>query len=445
MKDEAVILLAQFEDYSWHKLAKYIAGNLKLGTVINMNYYQPLLETFSRAIAYDYAKRMTEIGVKGMNEEIIELVRRERPRYVIWLRNMYEFLESTFASVRSEGSKIIGLFVDDEYRFAYYSKWWTPYVDYVVTFDFEALPKYQALGARVIHVLPCEGTPVALDWSNIEEKYEVSFVGGKGKSCRENYVNELKKRNIPVSLFGKGWEGGYVSTNDMIDIFTTSKINLNFSGTDHRTGLKGRMTFILLAGGFLLTEYTPGLEKYFQLGKEIICFKNSKEMTDKINYYLSHDEERRAIARAGWERAVKEYTPFHMFSRIFDEIEKDAGVGDKKNEPEVLKMPLLVRTGPSQYYFQWGRGFMEEGYDGLWKDALEKAVSYNPFNLSARYYNFIGSLPLFSRPVFFKLYLLCQAAVKLWRKLLLKLLDWSDYLPLLGDLKQSVLRRLNYI
>jgi len=444
MITETIILLGHLEDQSEHRLAKYMTGNLKLGTVIDINYYKPIQEIFSKAIAYDYVERITKIGIKGVNEEIIELVRKERPKYIFWLRSMYEFLESTFMAIRDEGSTVVGLFVDDEYRFAYFSKWWIPYMDYIVTFDVEAVPKYKALGARLIHVLPCEGTPVERDWPKVEEKYEVSFVGWRDKAEREWYINEIRKRNIPVSLFGRGWEGGYVATEDMIDIFKTSKINLNFSRTGNRTGLKGRLTFIMLAGGFLLTEYTPGIECYFELDKEIVCFKNAAEMIDKITYYLSHDEERQAIAKAGWERAVNEYTPFHMFSRIFNEVEKDLATGDNKSHPQELKMPIWVRNGPSQYYFQWGRGFLEEGYEGFWKDAIAFSLSYNPFNIAAWYYYAIGILPSFLRPLFFKLYLPFHAIVRLCRKVCGILLVWADSLPYLRDLKRIVSKSLSF-
>jgi len=445
MIDETVILLSQLEDCSGHRLAKYIPGHLEFNTDIDIYFRKPLQQVFSKVIAYDFTKRMIEIGVKGVNEEVIGLVRREHPKYVLWLSATYEILESTFDIIREEGSIVVGWFFDDEYRFAHYSKWWVPHLDYCVTFDVEALPKYKALGARVIPELCCEGIPIERDWSNIEEKYDVSFVGWRDKAQREQYINEIKKRNIPVHLFGRGWEGGYVSTEEMIDIFKTSKINLNFSMKGSGiVGIQGRITFVCLAGGFLLTEYATDIERYFEIGKEIACFKNAEEMIEKITYYLNHDEERRAIAQAGWKRATNEYTPFHMLSRVFDEIEKDLATGDRKTYPQKLKMPIWVRNSPSQYYFQWGKAFLEEGYDGLGKDAIALSLSYNPYNIAARYYNIIGSAPAFMRPPLCKLYLPFRVAGKLCTKVLIKLLGWADSIPYLRNLKQRTSKELHY-
>ncbi len=181
MISETVILLSAFEDCSKHKFARYIDGHLVFTTDININYYKPLQQIFSRVIAYDFVKQITEIGIVGINMAIIRLVKKEHPKYVIWLSSMYELLKSTLDAIREEGSIVIGWFVDDEYRFASYFKWWIPHVDYCVSGDIEAVEKYKALGARVIHIFPCVGVPIERNWVDIDERYNVSFVGWRDK------------------------------------------------------------------------------------------------------------------------------------------------------------------------------------------------------------------------------------------------------------------------
>lgn len=442
--DDKILLLARLEDFSQHRLAKYIDHNLEMNTPVDILVNQPLQSIFSSVIQYDFVLRMTEIGIEGINKEIIDLVRKEKPKYVLWFSTVYEIMESTLDAIRREGCKVVAWFGDDEYRFEYYCKWWLPHIDYCITNDIEAVPKYEKLGIRAVFVFPCEGIPLQPDWSKVEEKYEISFVGRKAKPGREQYVNEIINRNLPISAFGRGWDGGFVTTDEMVDIFRTSKINLNFSGTAHRKGIKGRMVFVCLSGGFLLTEYVPGLEEYFEIGKEVVCFNDSEEMIEKINYYLSHDEERRAVAKAGWTRAVNEYTPVHMMSRIFTEIENDIAAGEKKNRPVPINMPISVRNSPSYFFFQWGRAYLEEGYEELWKGTLMLSLSSNPFNISARYYYIIGSLPPSLRPVFFNLYLPFTATKKNLMRVIIRLLVWADSVPGLNKLKQSVSRSLHY-
>ena len=394
MINDTIILLSRLEDCSGHRLSKHFSDRLAHYFPHRVNFYEPLLKIFSKVIPYDFTKRTTEIGVRGVNEEIIELVRKEHPKYVLWIPARYEFQESTFDAIRKEGSKLVAFFGDDEFKFDDYSKWWAPHLDYCITLDIEAVPKYRALGARVIQTLHGSGIPVNVNWSNMREKYDVSFVGSIAKPGREQYINELRKRKIPVHLIIKEW-GELIPYQEMIDTFGDSRINLNFSRTSHgdRMGLKGRITEICLAGGFLLTEYAPGIENYFEIDKEIACFHNTEEMIDKVNYYLDHDEERRAIAQAGWKRATSEYTPFHMFSRVFGEIEEYIAWEGERSHPQELRMPMGIRRRFSAYYSNWLKAFSLENYQDLSKDAFTLSISYNPFNIWAWCYYIASFLP----------------------------------------------------
>lgn len=387
------------------RLLKYVKNYLGVYLPFNLYLYEPLQKIFSKVILYDYLKRRAEIGVKAVNEEIIDMVRKEHPEYVIWTSWQYDIQEATFEEIRKE-STVVGWFFDDDWRFDEYSKWWAPYLDYCVTNAIEAVPKYRELNARVIQTVPNTGIAIDRDWSNIEERYDVSFVGSRICADRNHYINILKKNNIPVQLFGDGW-GGYVSFEEMIDVFKTSKINLNFSkdvANQEKLQIKGRVFQVCMAGGFMLTEYAPGIEKYFDIDKEIVCFRNAKEMLQKITYYLEHEKERRAIARAGWEKATNEYTSYHMVARVFWEIEQDMVARENypKPRPQKLKIPMHIRNIRSRYHFQWARALLEENYSkDLWKDALALSLSYNPdsVRLGALYYCAVSFLPPFMRPV----------------------------------------------
>ncbi|MCK5104067.1 MAG: glycosyltransferase, partial [Cyclobacteriaceae bacterium] len=73
------------------------------------------------------------------------------------------------------------------------------------------------------------------------------------------------------------------------------------------------------SGCFLLTEYHDNLQEYFRPGVEIETFRNEKELTEKIYYYLDNPEERKAIARRGQERCLREYSMAKRASE-FDHI-----------------------------------------------------------------------------------------------------------------------------
>jgi len=413
MINKKVILLPPFKYFYQNRLIKYMESASSI--CARLWYYKALEKIFSEVIAYDYGARLFEIGPKGINEEIIKLVRKEHPDYLIWTAGSYEFQESTFDSIRKEGTIVVGVFVDDTYRFDEYSKYWIPHIDYCVTSDIEAASKYRELGAKYILEPPITGDIVIdRDWSKIEEKYNVSFVGHKGHD-REKYIKELKKRNIPIQLFGGEREGGYVSLEEMLNIYWSSKINLNFSKTTfNKLQMKGRVFEVCMTGGFLLTEYVPYIENYFEIDKEIVCFKNSEEMIDKINYYLNHDEERRAIAKAGWERAINNYTSFHLLSDIFKEIEDDINPHTKQDSSfgVGVKMSRQMCKNFSNHYFGWGLAFAMTNSKKLWKDALSLSLSYKWFNVLTWCCYFLAFSPCFMRPALFKLYKRVYKTVK---------------------------------
>lgn len=394
MINKTIVLIVQLEDFSNNRLARHFSHKLAHLFPHDVNFYQPMQEVFSKVIHYDIIRRTIEIGVRGVNEEIVELVKKENAEYVFWLPARYELREATLDRIRNEGAVLVAWFGDDHFKFDSYTKWWLPHLDYSITIDIDSVPKYEALGARVIHTIHHSGQPVDIDWSTLKTKYEISFVGSIEKPGREEYLRELQERNFPVSLFVKEW-GGYVPFDEMLRIFSTSRINLNFSRASHseRTGIKGRVTEICLAGGFLLTEYTPGIEDFFEIDEEIVCFRNTEEMIYKINYYLAHEEERQTIARAGWERATAEYTPVQMITRIFDTIEKDNSLKTGNKNMPAFKTPSWVKRRFSNYFSSWQKAFLLEGDTRLAGDAFRYSISYNPFNVWAWSFYLAGFLP----------------------------------------------------
>ena len=71
-------------------------------------------------------------------------------------------------------------------------------------------------------------------------------------------------------------------------------------------------------GGFLLTEWAEGLERYYTPGREIEVFHSLAELAEKIDYYLVRPAERDAIAQAGYERTCREHTYNQRLAEVLD-------------------------------------------------------------------------------------------------------------------------------
>ena len=392
---------------------------------------EPLKKIFSKVLRYDFGTNYAKSGVLRTNNEIIELVRAERPKYVLWPSMSYEILESTFQAIRKKGAFVIGWFFDDECRFDEYSRWWIPYFDYILTCDKESVRKYQELGATAMHLL-VTANPDVYRRLEIQKRYDVSFVGSK-IADRESMVNQLRARGIQVQTFGRGWSSGPVSLGELVNSYNASKINLCFVksyGVNTRPQMKDKIFDICMCGGFLLCEYIPGIEDFFEVDKEIVCFRDVEEAAIKIRYYLDHEDERQAIAQAGWERAQCDYNQSTWLLRIFEEIEKDIKSGNRRDigKPGQLDMPQHIRKLPSSYHLRWAKVLMREGFDRKrWQEELDLALFYDPENIGVRRLRLISSLPAFIRP----------SVIHLWAAVgRLKQAMWSPLAAI------SVLRRI---
>lgn len=99
---------------------------------------------------------------------------------------------------------------------------------------------------------------------------------------------------------------GYADYNKVMPkVFRNSCINLNITLRSIKSGIPLRALDIMGCGGFLLSNYQKELGEYFEENKEIVMFYNLEDCLGKINYYLTHEDERKAIAIAGY-KAVRE-------------------------------------------------------------------------------------------------------------------------------------------
>ena len=102
--------------------------------------------------------------------------------------------------------------------------------------------------------------------------------------------------------------GGVNTLNEMPKVFHASKINLNITMRAIETGLSLRIWDILGCGGFLLTNYQPEIPEYFDIGKDLETYESMEELEQKIQYYLTHEEERIEIAINGYEKTAVHHT-----------------------------------------------------------------------------------------------------------------------------------------
>jgi spore maturation protein CgeB len=182
-----------------------------------------------------------------------------------------------------------------------------------------------ALGAkRVIAVDkaydPHVHCPVAVSESDIG-RYgaDVGFVGTY-EEARARSLSFLALNGIALRVWGNGWEawsdrppGLIIEDRAVVNserelAYTKSlcatRINLGFLRKLNRDTQTDRTMEIPACGAFMLAERSADHLRLFREGQEAAFFGSDDELLDKVRYYLVHEDERAAIARAGRQRCL---------------------------------------------------------------------------------------------------------------------------------------------
>lgn len=110
--------------------------------------------------------------------------------------------------------------------------------------------------------------------------------------------------------------------SELPKVFHASKINLNFTIPNIKSGIPLRIWDVLGSGGFLLTNYQAEIPYYFEEGKDLVCFDGIDDLREKVRYYLAHEEEREAIARSGYQKVKVHHSYVERINAMLEQIER---------------------------------------------------------------------------------------------------------------------------
>lgn len=114
---------------------------------------------------------------------------------------------------------------------------------------------------------------------------------------------------------------GYADYNtEMPLVFKRSKINLNITLRGIRSGVPLRAFDIMGAGGFLLSNFQADYLDLFVPGEDFVYYESKEDLLQKIDYYLTHEEERAAIARNGHDKVAAAHTYRHRVREMLERV-----------------------------------------------------------------------------------------------------------------------------
>ena len=336
------------------------------------NLYLPLCDIAGEVIRFDYDlfpiclhqdfnnpanKGAIEYHKPRIEKELIsqiEAVHKKTP-----IDMFFSYFASSYCSpeiikkIGAMGITTVNWFCNASYQF-YLVEEIAPAYDYCLVPEKFRLEDYRWVGANPIYCQEA-ANPNIYKPNNIEKDIDISFTGQR-YADRYLYIRDLHNAGLQLKVFGENWNtrppkgalkkllrsvynivrkdkpvpssvfGSYISDEEMVKLYSRSKINLGFANCYAEPGEKPikqvrlRDFEVPMSGGFYLTEYFEELTDFFVPHKEIVCFTDTKDCIDKAKYYLAHSQEREEIRLAGHQRALKDHSWQKRLRDAFDRM-----------------------------------------------------------------------------------------------------------------------------
>lgn len=285
--------------------------------------------------------KVTGSYTEMLSELILDSV-TERPVDILICMAQAPLTGNTLTELRKRGIITVLWFVEDYTRFRTW-KVLAPYYDYIFTIQTgECIEAIKAAGCSEVHYLPTAADPYIhrpfLLEPDEQKRWgsDVSFVGA-GYHNRQQTFASLANYNFKI--WGTEWpdskpfdrlvqEGGRrLKPDEYVKIFNSSKINLNLHSSTERDGvdpygdfLNPRTFELAAAEAFQLVDERSLFKGIFTPGEDIVTFRNTKELKDKIDYYLAHPEERAEMARRSRKTVLEHHTYQHRLREMLSII-----------------------------------------------------------------------------------------------------------------------------
>lgn len=194
--------------------------------------------------------------------------------------------------------------------------------DLIATNDQSHADEWKRLGATRAIVLPIS----AID----PELYKGPTFGTKGRTLRnidvlfvgtvtperEQFFQKFRKLLAPgVSFMVKH----HVFEEEYAMLLRRAKIVLNPLRPEMRHGANLRLFEIPALGALELASHTSS--EWLVEGKEIVTYTNAEDAARLVEYYLSHEKERKKIVQRGRERVFREHTFEKRFEKLLNLID----------------------------------------------------------------------------------------------------------------------------
>ncbi|WP_333474204.1 CgeB family protein [Paenibacillus gyeongsangnamensis] len=306
--------------------------------------YSPLDQSIIEALG----QLVRELIVLNPAQDLVTEALQKRPDIVLVLDGMHVPTER-IVKLREAGIRTAIWLTDDPYYSDVTVQWVQPY-DVVFTLELECVAFYQQNGCAAVHYLPFASNTSIFRPKIIpvDYRYDISFIGSAYWN-RVAFFDQLAPylAHKRVYISGIWWDrlthyrelakkielNKWMNPEETAAYYNGAKIVINMhrsaddrSFNKNNQGIKAvspnpRMFEISSCGTLQLTDIREDIARFYTPGTEIVTYENAEDLIAKIEYYLSHEEERRAMALNALRRTLQEHTYMqrmgHMLRLLF--------------------------------------------------------------------------------------------------------------------------------
>lgn len=196
--------------------------------------------------------------------------------------------------------------------------------------DPKQLQYYKGIGAKNVAFWPLAAQADIYKPTQSHPKFEtdIAFTGSvhprfpNGRE-RRNTIYELGKL-FRVRTYGSRWgaKGKLIPMKpmyleDLAVALSSAKLTVSMNNYVGIRQYQSHRTWTNMSCGCcVMNRYEPAMEEIFEDKKHVVFWRDLKELIELVKYYLSHEEERKAIGRAARELIVKNHTFAHRIDLL---------------------------------------------------------------------------------------------------------------------------------
>lgn len=286
------------------------------------------LSKIGLTVEFDYVSKFHELGKAKMMEEIKALMEELRPTlFLSQLHNDANIGPGDIANLRNGSTKFVNWNGD----------FWPENLlseeglELAMAFDLQLTINRQALDTYRNRGINADYWQVAFEPDGVGHDpvrfCDVVFLANAYSPARKKFVAELRQMPIVLHLYGNGWSDAVgQSTYNFIEgcqAYRGAKIALGDSQWPDTGFVSNRIFQALAAGNCAVAhQWFKDMDRLGLIdGETCIIWHNTKELKDKIDYYLNHESERQRIADNGERLALTRHSFDNRVSQLLEMVQ----------------------------------------------------------------------------------------------------------------------------